>query len=93
MMRRRELITLAGGAAATWPLSALAQQQAMPVIGLLSSRSLDDSRHMMAAFGQGLREQGFVEQQNVTIEARCLLKGTTIGCRHWRPSWCVGRWR
>jgi hypothetical protein len=68
MMRRRELITLAGGAAVTWSLSALAQQRAMPVIGLLSSRSLDDSRHMMAAFVQGLREQGYVEHQNVKIE-------------------------
>jgi putative ABC transport system substrate-binding protein len=68
-MRRREFITLLGAAAA-WPLSSSAQQSAVPVIGLLSGRSLEDSKQMMAALGQGLNEQGFAEHQNVTVEYR-----------------------
>jgi putative tryptophan/tyrosine transport system substrate-binding protein len=67
-MRRREFITLLGGAAA-WPMVARAQQP-MPVVGFLSSRSPGESASVLAAFRDGLRESGFVEGQNLTIAFR-----------------------
>jgi putative tryptophan/tyrosine transport system substrate-binding protein len=69
-VRRREFITLLGGAAAVWPRAVGAQQPAMPVIGLLDQRSPDALADRLRGFRQGLKDAGFVEGQNAAIEYR-----------------------
>jgi ABC-type uncharacterized transport system substrate-binding protein len=69
-VRRRDFIALAGGAAATWPLAARAQQTALPVVGILSGTSAASNAAPLASFREGLRDAGFIEGQNVVIEAQ-----------------------
>jgi putative ABC transport system substrate-binding protein len=69
-MRRRELITLLGGAAVSWPLRAWAQQAAMPVVGFLDPRSPEHIAERLRGFRQGLKDAGYVEGENVAIVYR-----------------------
>src|SRR5262245_59779485 len=69
-MRRREFITLLGGAAAAWPLAGRAQQPAMPVVNLLRNTPSASFEYIVAAFRRGLSEMGFVDGRNVAIQQR-----------------------
>jgi putative ABC transport system substrate-binding protein len=89
-MRRREFVSLIGGAVA-WPIAARAQQPAMPVVGFLHSGSPGPFASFVAAFHQGLGEAGYIEDKNVRMNTAGR-RTTTIDCQPWRPSWSACRW-
>jgi putative ABC transport system substrate-binding protein len=70
MIRRRDLVAIAGGAAAAWPLAERAQQAGMPTVGFLGSASAERDAHLVAAFRDGLRQAGFIEGRNVQLDYR-----------------------
>ena len=91
-MKRRQFFALLGGAAATWPLAARAQQSTPPVIGFMSSRSPEDSESVLAAFRKGISEGGLVEGKNVIMEFRWA-RGDFGRLPASRPNLSVSGWR
>ena len=79
-------------AAVTWPLSVGAQQSAIPVIGFLDPRSPEGVLNRLRGLREGLKETGFVEGENVTVEYRWA-ENQWIDCRNWRLILCAGRLR
>lgn len=92
-MERRQFITLVGGAAASWPLAAWAQQPKWPVVAFINNGMADRSADSASAFRKGLREAGYVEGQNVTVEYHWLedqyglVPGLVADFVHSHPLW------
>src|SRR5262245_19065269 len=94
-MKRRDFITLFGGAAASWPLASRAQQWTMPVIGFFDLRSPEALTDRLRGFRQGLRESGYVEGDNVTV-VQSTTKARTVYCaaagdQGWSARWTLYR--
>jgi putative ABC transport system substrate-binding protein len=104
-IRRREFVTLLGGTAASWPLTARAQQPVIPVVSFVNGRSAEDAQRIAAAFRKGLNETGYVEGQNVMVEYYWVegeyrrLPSLVAGprppsggrdCHAWPHRWCPG---
>ena len=89
-MKRREFITFLSGAAAAWPLTAGAQEP-QRVIGFLGSASSDLIPDRLVAFVQGLKDAGFIEGKNISIEWRWA-EGRYTVCPRWRANWLTAVW-
>ena len=85
-MRRRDFISLVGGSAVAWPLAARAQQTAMPVIGYLDTASASTTKHLVAAFHEGLNAAGYNEGRNVAVGTDGPME-TMTSCLVWLPIW------
>ena len=86
-LRRREFVTLLGGAAVAWPLTGRAQQPAIPVVGFLDPASSDGYAERPRGFRQGLKDTGYVERGRMSRSKTIGGCIKSIGCRRWRLNW------
>jgi putative tryptophan/tyrosine transport system substrate-binding protein len=90
-VKRREFITVLGGAAVAWPLAASAQQPALPIVSFVEGRSAEATVRQAAAFRKALNEAGYVEGQNVMLSTTGWM-ANTIACRRSWPISCAVAW-